>query len=105
MRRFAVAVFGCLLLAGCAATWKGTEVRYKVVSVDDATDVFKVELVRAAPKGVLDQKNLTPRFKGTGEVSGGAAVGDEILCTVKQEHGSALGNVNVRTFLTECKKA
>ncbi|MFI6098619.1 hypothetical protein ACIA8G_23940 [Lentzea sp. NPDC051213] len=107
MRKVAAVVLGCLLLTGCAASWQGEEVRYKIVSLDHSspTEMFKVELVGDAPKGALDPKALTPRFKTTSEVSGGAAVGDEIVCTARQEKGSAFENSNVRTFLTDCRKA
>ncbi|MET8758137.1 hypothetical protein [Lentzea sp. NPDC004782] len=39
------------------------------------------------------------------EISGGAVVGDEVICTIKQEKGSAFGNSNVQTHLTGCRKA
>jgi len=107
MRRFAAVLLGCLLLTGCAATWQGDEVRYKIVSLDQSTptEMFKVELVGDAPKGVMDLQSLTPRFETPGDISGGAAVGDEIVCTVRQEKGNAFENSNVRTFLSGCKKA
>ncbi|MFS8098225.1 hypothetical protein LFM09_13890 [Lentzea alba] len=107
MRKVAAVLLGCLVLTGCGASWKGDEVRYKIVSVDNSTptEMFKIELVGADPKGILDRHSLTPRFQTPGDISGGAAVGDEILCTARQEKGSAFGNSKVKTYLSECKKA
>lgn len=105
MRKCVVAVLGCLLLTACASSWQGGELRYKIVSVNDSTEMFKIELVGDVPKGVLDAHSLSPRFTSASEVSGGAAVGDEIVCTAQQESGRAFVNSNVTTRLSGCKKA
>lgn len=106
-RKLTAVVLGCLLLAGCTSSWQGEEVRYKIVSLDESSsiDMFEIELVGNAPKGVLDAHSLSPRFTAVSEVSGGAAVGDEIICTARQESGRAFVNSNVTTRLSECKKA
>lgn len=111
MRKLVVAFSGALLcgvsLTGCAATWQGEDVRYKIVEVDNSTptEMFKLELVGEAPKGVLDLHSLSPRYQTTSDVTGGAEVGDEILCLVDQEKGNAFGNSNVVTHVKTCKKA
>jgi len=106
MRKLAAALLGCLLLTGCAASWQG-EVRYKILSVDNSTptEMFKLEMVGSAPKGSLGSDSLSPRFLQPSKVSGGAVVGDEIVCSTRQEKGSAIGDSNVQTYLDECKKA
>lgn len=106
MRTVAAALLGCLLLSGCAASWQGDEVRYKIVSIDNSTptETFKLELVGSAPKGALDPGSLTPRYKMASDI-GGAAVGDEVLCVVEQKKGSAIEDSNVVTLVKSCKKA
>lgn len=105
MRKTAAVLLGCLLLTGCGASWQGQEVRYKIVSVDNSTpsEMFKLELVGEAPKGVLDQRSLSPRFELRSDVD--ASVGDEVLCSVEQKKGSAVGDSNVVTTMSGCKKA
>jgi hypothetical protein len=107
MRKLAAVLLGCLLLTGCAATWQGDEVRYKVVSVDNSTlgEMFDLELVGSAPKGALDAGKLTPHAVLPSNISGGAAVGDEVLCVVEQKKGGAFEDSNVVTNIKSCKKA
>ncbi|HEX7302183.1 hypothetical protein [Lentzea sp.] len=107
MRKLAAALLGCLLLTGCAASWQAGEVRYKIVSFDDSTptELFRLELVGEAPKGALDPSDLTRLSNLKSDVSGGADVGDEVLCLVEQEKGSAFGNSNVVTHMRTCRKA
>ncbi|SEP78212.1 hypothetical protein SAMN05216188_101469 [Lentzea xinjiangensis] len=107
MRKLAAALLGCLLLAGCAASWQAREVRYEIVSFDDSTptEIFKLELVGDAPKGALDPAGLARLSNTKSDITGGAGVGDEVLCLVEQEKGSAFGNSNVVTRVKTCKKA
>lgn len=107
MRKLAATVLGCLLLAGCAASWQGEEVRYKIVSIDNSigTDMFQLELVGDAPKGALEPGRLTPHSVFPSNISGGAAVGDEVLCVVEQKKGGAFEDSNVVTNVKSCKKA
>lgn len=107
MRRFAAVVAGCLLLTGCAASWQGDEVRYKINAVDNSTptEYFELDLVGTAPKGALDAGDLARKFVQPGDVTGGAAVGDEVLCVVEQKKGSAIEDSNVVTLVKSCKKA
>ena len=107
MRKLAAVAVGCLVLAGCAASWQGDEVRYRISEVDNSTptEYFQLELVGSAPKGALDAAELTREFVQPSDVSGGAAVGDEVLCLVEQKKGSAIEDSNVVTFVRSCKKA
>lgn len=107
MRKLAVALLGCLLLTGCAANWQAQEVRYKIVSLDNSTptEFFDLELVGDAPKGALDPSALAKLSNTKSDVTGGADVGDEVLCLVQQEKGNAFGNSNVVTHMKTCKKA
>lgn len=106
MRKLTAALLGCLLLTGCAASWNG-EARYKIVSVDNSTptEYFDLELVGDAPKGALDASRMKTKSVQPSDVSGGAAVGDEIVCDVRQDKGSAVGDSNVQTHLDGCRKA
>lgn len=106
MRKLAAVLLGCLVLTGCAASWD-QELRYKIVSVDHSTptEFFDLELVGDAPKGALKPDGLARQSMQPYEVSGGAAVGDEIVCKVQQEKGGAFTDSNVRTHLSGCKKA
>jgi hypothetical protein len=107
MRRLAGALLGCLLLTGCAGSWQGDDVRYKIVSTDNSmgSDMFQLELVGDAPKGALEPGRLTPHSVFPSDISGGAAVGGEVLCVVEQKKGSAVGDSNVVTNVKSCKKA
>lgn len=107
MRKFVAVVAACLLLAGCAASWQGEEVRYRIKSLDTSspTEFFRLELVGDAPKGALDSQDLARKPVQPKQVSGGAAVGDEVLCLVEQKKGSAVGDSNVVTLVKSCKKA
>lgn len=106
MRKLAAVVLGCLLLTGCAANWQGEQVRYKIVSTQQvsSSEYFNLELVGDAPDGALDPGQLKTRLLTTSRAAG-AAVGDELLCVVDQRKGSAVGDSNVVTDLTSCKKA
>ena len=106
MRRLAAVLTGCLLLTGCSSSWQD-QLRYKVVEVDNSTpsEMLKLELVGEAPKDALWQDGLTPQFKLPSSISGGAAVGDEVVCTAKQKEGSPFASWNKDTELTGCKKA
>lgn len=106
MRRLAPVLVGCLLLTGCASSWQ-EQLRYKVVEIDNSTptEMLKLELVGDVPKDVLWQDGLTPQYKVLSNISGGAAVGDEVVCTAKQEEGSPFASWNKDTKLDECKKA
>jgi hypothetical protein len=107
MRKLAVVVIGCLVLAGCAASWQGDEIRYRIKFLDTSspTEFYDLELVGAAPKGALDAQDLARKSVQPNQVSGGAAVGDEVLCLVEQKKGSAIEDSNVVTFVKSCKKA
>jgi hypothetical protein len=107
MRKLVAFVVGCLVLAGCAASWQGDEVRYRVKAVDNSTptEYFELELAGGAPKGALDGADLAREFVRPSEVTGGAAVGDEVLCVIEQKKGSAIGDSNVVTSVKSCKKA
>ncbi|MCP2248544.1 hypothetical protein [Lentzea aerocolonigenes] len=107
MRKLAVVAATCLVLAGCAASWEGQEVRYRIDSLDTSspTEFFRLELVGDAPKGALDPQDLARKPVQPKAVSGGAAVGDEVLCLVEQKKGSAIEDSNVVTFVKSCKKA
>jgi TolA-binding protein len=107
MRKIAAVLTGCLLLTGCAASWQGQEVRYRIGSegANGPTEFYYLELVGDAPKGALDPQDLARKPVQRKDVTGGAAVGDEVLCRVEQEKGSAVGNSNVVTLVTGCKKA
>jgi hypothetical protein len=106
MRKITAVLLGCLVLTGCAANWD-QELRYKIVSVDRSTpsEFFELELVGDAPKGALKPDGLTRRSVMPLQVSGGAAVGDEVLCVVEQKKGSAFEDSNVVTNVKSCKKA
>jgi hypothetical protein len=106
MRKITAVLLGCLVLAGCAANWD-QELRYKIASVDNSTptEFFDLELVGDPPKGALDPADLAKESVMPLQVSGGAAVGDEVLCQVEQEKGNAFGNSNVVTRVKSCKKA
>ncbi|MEV6240040.1 hypothetical protein [Lentzea sp. NPDC051838] len=107
MRKLVVVVTACLLLAGCAASWEGQEVRYRIKSLDTSspTEFFRLELVGDAPKGALDPQDLARKPVQPSAVSGGAAVGDELLCLVEQKKGSAIGDSHVVTLVKSCEKA
>jgi outer membrane murein-binding lipoprotein Lpp len=107
MRKLAAVVVGCLMLAGCAASWQGDEVRYRIKALDNSTptEYFDLELVGSAPKGALDATDLARKSVRPSEVSGGAAVGDEVLCLVEQKKGSAIGDSHVVSLVKSCKKA
>ena len=107
MRELAAAVVGCLLLTGCAASWQGEEVRYRIKSLDRSspTEFYDVELVGAAPKGALDAGDLARKSVQPKQVGGGAAVGDEVICVVEQTKGSAFEDSNVVTSVKSCRKA
>ncbi|MET9628211.1 hypothetical protein ABZX92_12180 [Lentzea sp. NPDC006480] len=107
MRKLAAVVVGCLVLTGCAASWQGDEVRYRIKAVDNSTptEYFELELAGGAPKGALDAADLAREFVQPSDVSGGAAVGDEVLCLVEQKKGSAIGDSHVVTSVKSCKKA
>ncbi|MGW6934283.1 hypothetical protein ACWGE0_29790 [Lentzea sp. NPDC054927] len=101
MRKLIAVVAGCLLLAGCAASWQN-EVRYKIVSADDT--FFRLELVGDAPNGSLKADGLSRNSVLRADI-GGAAVGDEVLCVVEQKKGGAFEDSNVVTNVKSCKKA
>lgn len=107
MRKFAAVVVGCLVLTGCAASWQGDEVRYRIKAIDNSTptEYFELELVGSAPKGALDAADMAREFVQPSDVSGTAGVGDEVLCLIEQKKGSAIGDSNVVTFVKSCKKA
>jgi hypothetical protein len=107
MRKFAAVVVGCLVLTGCAASWQGDEVRYRIKALDNSTptEYFDLELVGSAPKGALDASDLARKSVQPVDVTGGAAVGDEVLCLVEQKKGSAIEDSNVVTSVKSCKKA
>jgi hypothetical protein len=106
MRGLAAVVAGCLLLTGCAASWQG-EARYKIVSLDSSgrTEYFDLELVGDAPKGALDAAKMNRDLVRPGNVTGGAAVGNEIICAVRQSKGGAFEDSNVQTYVDDCRKA
>jgi hypothetical protein len=106
MRKLIAVLLGCLVLTGCGATWD-QELRYKIVSIDRSTptEFFHLELVGDAPKGALKPDGLSRQSMQPYEITGGAAVGDEVLCVVEQKKGNAFGNSNVQTHLSGCKKA
>ncbi|MEV6712344.1 hypothetical protein AB0M48_09895 [Lentzea sp. NPDC051208] len=105
MRKLAAVVLGCLLLAGCAASWQ-QELRYKIVSSHNtsSSEFFDLELVGEVPGGSLKPEDLKSTPLLTSQ-AGGAQVGDEVLCSVEQEKGNAFGNSNVVTHIRKCKKA
>jgi hypothetical protein len=107
MRKLVVVAATCLVLAGCAASWEGQEVRYRIKSLDTSspTEFYDLELVGAAPKGALDAQDLARKSVQPKRVTGGAAVGDEVLCLVEQKKGSAIEDSNVVTSVKSCKKA
>ncbi|MDX8030037.1 hypothetical protein SK803_07430 [Lentzea sp. BCCO 10_0856] len=107
MRKLAIVLLSCLALSGCASSWDG-ELRYKIVSIDRSnapTEYFELELVGDPPKGLLWQDGLTPKFEVPSRVGGGATVGDEVVCTAKQEEGSPFAHWSKDTKLSGCKKA
>ncbi|GHH36589.1 hypothetical protein [Lentzea cavernae] len=106
MRKLAVVLLSCLALTACGSTWQA-DVRYKIVAVDESnspTVYFKLEPVDEAPQGTLEPEQLKRQLLQTNLIEGGQ-VGDEVLCAVEQEKGSAFGNSNVVTHLRNCKKA
>lgn len=105
MRKLAVVLLSCLVLAGCAASWQ-QELRYKIVSTHATgpSEFLDLELVGDAPKGALEPERLKRGVLLTSEVKD-ARVGDEVLCSAEQEKGNAFGNSNVVTHLKSCKKA
>ncbi|GGU69077.1 hypothetical protein [Lentzea flava] len=107
MRKLTAALLGCLLLTGCAASWQGQEVRYRIKSLDTSspTEFFRLELAGDAPKGALDPQDLARKPVQPSAVTGGAAVGDEVLCLVEQKKGSAIGDSHVTTLVKSCRKA
>lgn len=106
MRKLTAVLLACLVLTGCAANWD-EELRYKIVSVDNSTPTafFELELVGGPPKGALNPDGLAQRPVTPSKVSGGAAVGDEVLCVVGQKKGGAFADSNVVTTIESCKKA
>jgi hypothetical protein len=107
MRKLVAVAIGCLLLTGCAASWQGDEVRYRIKAVDHSTptEYFDLEQVGGAPKGALDAADLAHELVQPSDVTGGAAVGDEILCVVAQKKGNAFEDSNVVTTVKSCRKA
>ena len=107
MRKLAAVVAGCLVLTGCAASWQGDEVRYRIKAVDHSTptEYFELELVGGAPKGALSAADMAREFVQPSDITGGAAVGEEVLCLVVQKKGSAIEDSNVVTSVKGCKKA
>jgi len=107
MRKVVAVLAGCLLLSGCgASSWEG-ELRYKVASIDSSTptEFVDLELVGAAPQGVLWQDGLTPKSQLSSDVSGDVVVGDEVVCTGTQKKGSPFASWDKDTVLSGCKKA
>ncbi|WP_086665558.1 hypothetical protein [Lentzea kentuckyensis] len=106
MRNLTALLLGCLLLTACAASSEH-ELRYKISGIDNSspTEYLKLDLVDGAPKNALDPKALEHQLAYEREISGGAVVGDEVICTITQNKGSAFENSNVKTRLTGCKKA
>jgi hypothetical protein len=105
-RKLAAVLLGCLVLTGCGSTWQD-EVRYKVSALDHSTptEMFKLELAGDAPKGVLEFDSLNQQFVQQFDVGGQIAVGDEIVCTAKQELLGSAQTKSVHTELRGCKKA
>jgi len=85
MRKLTAVLLGCLLLTGCAASSEH-ELRYKISGIDNSspTEYLKLDLVDDAPKGALDPKALAHQLAYEREISGGAVVGDEVVCTVSR---------------------
>ncbi|MGW4207860.1 hypothetical protein ACWEIJ_07710 [Lentzea sp. NPDC004789] len=106
MREISALLVACLLLTACAAS-SGHDLRYKISGIDNSspTEYLKLDLLDEAPKSALDSKALAHQLAYQREISGGAVVGDEVVCTIKQEKGSAFGNSNLQTHLSGCKKA
>lgn len=106
MHKLAAVLLCCLAMTGCASSWDG-KLRYKIVSVDNTnvTEMFKLELVGEAPKGVLGEEKLSPQYINPSTVSGGAAVGDEVLCDTTQKSGAWYEDSNVKTSVKSCERA
>jgi hypothetical protein len=106
MRKITAVLLGCLVLTGCGASWD-QELRYKIVSIDRSTptEFFDLELVGEAPKGALKPDGLSRQSMQPYEITGGAGVGDEVLCVVEQKKGNAFEDSNVVTNVRSCRKA
>jgi len=114
MRKIAAALLGCLVLAGCgASSWQG-ELRFKVSEIVDYQPHESMPLVKRVdldllgemPEDALERDNFRGTYVEQDEISGGEVkVGDEVICTAKQEKDGPIQTNTMPTRLSGCKKA
>ena len=111
MRKIVAALLGCLVLAGCASSWQD-DLTFKVAEIYDyklsdnspVQKRAKLELVGSMPSGALE-KNYDGGTAALTEISGEVKVGDEVICTVRQEKDGPVQTNSMVTRLSGCKKA
>lgn len=112
MRKITAALLGCLVLAGCASSWQA-ELRFKVTEIYDyqfsqnspVEKRLSLELVDSIPDDALSKENWYGFAVSPTEVSGEVGVGDEVICTARQEKDGPIQTGTMKTRLSGCKKA
>jgi hypothetical protein len=111
MRKIVAVLLGCLAVAGCASSWQA-ELRFKITKIEDYqfsqnSPVEKranLELVGSMPSDALE-KNYDGGTAALTEISGEVKVGDEVICTARQEKDGPIQTNSMVTRLSGCKKA
>lgn len=112
MRKIAAALLGCLVLAGCASSWQD-DLKFKVTKIEDyqfsqnspVEKKLSLELVGSIPDDALSKENWYGFAVSQKEVSGDVGVGDEVICTARQEKDGPIQTGTMTTRLSGCKKA
>ena len=112
MRKIAAALLGCLALAGCASSWQA-ELKFKVSEIRDyqfsqnspVEKRLSLDLVDSIPGDALSKENWYGFAVAQTEVSGEVGVGDEVICTARQEKDGPIQTNSIETRLSGCKKA
>lgn len=112
MRKIAAVLFGCLVVAGCASSWQA-DLKFKVTEIDDyqfsqnspVEKRLRLELVGSIPDDALSKENWSGFAVSRTEVSGEVGVGDELICTARQEKDGPIQTGTMSTRLSGCKKA
>ncbi|MGM1065366.1 hypothetical protein [Saccharothrix sp. Mg75] len=97
-------------LVGCGSEWSG-EVRFKVVEVSPRTDLtgtetvgsrFRLELDQEKPDSVAGFSHASVTDE---QVPEGTAVGDALVCQVRQSDDNSLDDVGLKTDTGPCRAA